>query len=333
MGTHPVEARLRCYYGIGGGGRTMTVRLRLGTRGSPLALKQAVETRDRLTAAWPELALPGAIELVEIRTTGDRVQDRPLAELGGKGLFAKEIEEALLERRIDVAVHSLKDLPTWLPAGLTLAAVLPRADPRDALVTLDGLPDLGALPAGAVVGTCSLRRQAQLLLQRPDLRVVTLRGNVGTRLRRLAEGACHATLLAMAGLNRLELASRGQPLATEQMLPAVAQGAIGLEIRSDDGEAARLLAGVNDPASWLRVACERACLAALRGSCTTPVAVLADPIGSDLRLRALLVLPDGRQPLFVEQAAAVDDHLALGQAVGEALRGRASAAHLALLEA
>lgn len=296
-------------------------------------MKQAEETRDRLAAAWPELAAPGAIELVEIRTTGDKVQDRPLAELGGKGLFAKEIEEALHDRRIDVAVHSLKDLPTWLPEGLALTAVLPREDHRDALVTLDGLNDLRALPAGAVVGTCSLRRQAQLLMQRPDLEVVTLRGNVGTRLKRLAEGTCRATLLAVAGLSRLGLAERGRPLPAEQMLPAVAQGAIGLEIRADDAAAARLLAGVNHAETWDRVACERACLAALRGSCTTPVAVLAEVIGSGLKLRALLALPDGSQPLFVEQAGALADGLALGAAVGAELRRRAGPHHLALLEA
>ena len=304
-------------------------RLRLGTRGSPLALKQAEETRDRLAAAWPELALPGAIELVVIRTSGDRVQDRPLAELGGKGLFVKEIEEALLDDRIDVAVHSLKDLPTWLPDGLALAAALPRADVRDALVTLDGLPDITALPAGAVVGTCSLRRQAQLLMRRPDLRVVTLRGNVGTRLARLAEGACRATLLAMAGLERLGLADKGRPLPAEHLLPAVAQGAIGLEVRAGDDATRALLAAVGDAATWRRVSAERACLAALRGSCTTPVAVLADELGSGLRLRALLVLPDGSQPLFLEQVG--DEAEALGSAVGAELRGRAGPAHLALL--
>ena len=308
--------------------------VRLGTRGSPLALKQAEETRDRLAAAWPALAVPGAIELVVIKTSGDRVQDRPLAELGGKGLFAKEIEEALAARRIDIAVHSLKDLPTWLPDGLALAAVLPREDVRDALVTLDGLPGLEALPAGAVVGTCSLRRQAQLLLRRPDLRVVTLRGNVGTRLARLAEGACRATLLAVAGLNRLGLAERGRPLPTEHLLPAVAQGAIGLEIRADDAATAGLLAAINHAPTWQRVTAERACLAALRGSCTTPVAVLADlltgALGSGLRLRALLALPDGSQPLFLEQVGGAP--AALGLAVGSELRGRAGPAHLALLE-
>lgn len=308
----------------------MVAALRLGTRGSPLALKQAEEARARLAAAWPELAAPGAVEIVVIRTTGDRVQDRPLSELGGKGLFAKEIEEALAERRIDVAVHSLKDLPTWLPEGLALVAVLPRADVRDALVTLDGLPDLAALPAGAVVGTCSLRRQAQLLMQRPDLRVVTLRGNVETRLRKLAENHCRATLLAAAGLARLGMAERGRPLPPEHLLPAVAQGAIGLEIRAEDERAQALLAAVNHAPTWAQVTAERACLAALRGSCTTPVAVLADRLESGLRLRALLALPDGGQPLFVEQSGGAPE--ALGEAVGTALRGRAGPAHLALLE-
>lgn len=307
--------------------------LRLGTRGSPLALKQAEEARARLIAAHPALAAPGAVEIVVIRTTGDRVQDRPLAELGGKGLFAKEIEEALLDGRIKVAVHSLKDLPSWLPEGLALAAVLPREDPRDGLVTLDGLPGLSALPAGAVVGTCSTRRQAQLLMRRPDLQVVPLRGNVGTRLQRLADGYCRATLLAMAGLKRLDLAGRARPLAEEEMLPAVAQGAIGLEIRRDDSRTAALLAAIDDPATARRVQSERACLAALRGSCTTPVAVHADETAGGLRLRVLLVLPDGSRPLFLERAGGLDQGEALGRDLGEELRGLASPAHLALLEA
>ncbi len=307
--------------------------LRLGTRGSPLALKQAAETRERLIAAHPALAAPGAIETVVIRTTGDQVQDRALADIGGKGLFATEIEDALLAGRIDVAVHSLKDLPSWLPEGLALAAVLPREDPRDGLVTLDGLPDLRSLPAGAVVGTCSTRRQAQLLMLRPDLQIVPLRGNVGTRLQRLAEGYCRATLLALAGLKRLGLAERARPLPKEEMLPAVAQGAIGLEIRQDDSRTGALLATIGDPATARRVLAERACLAALRGSCTTPVAVHADEITGALRLRTLLVLPDGSQPLFLERAAALDEAEALGRSVGEDLRGRASPAHLALLEA
>lgn len=307
--------------------------LRLGTRGSPLALAQAEETRRRLAAASAELAAPGAVEIVVVKTTGDRVQDRSLAEMGGKGLFVKEIEEALAECRIDVAVHSLKDLPTFLPSGLELVAVLPREDPRDGLVTLEGLASLDELPAGAVVGTCSLRRQAQVLLRRPDLKVVPLRGNVDTRLRRLEEGAFQATLLALAGLHRLGLAARARPLPPEVLLPAVAQGAIGLEIRAEDEATRARLAAVNDPATWRRVTAERACLAALRGSCTTPVGVLAEESGETLRLRALLLLPDGHQPLTVERKGAPADHLALGEAAGAALRAACGPEHLALLEA
>ena len=176
----------------------MTARLRIGTRGSPLARAQTALVVRALEQAWPELAAAGALEVVVIRTTGDRVTDRPLAELGGKGLFCKEIEAALLEGRIELAVHSVKDLPTWLPEGLSLGAVLPRADPRDVLITRDG-GDLDGLPAGAAVGTGSPRRRAQLLARRPDLRVVGFRGNVGTRLAKLAAGEVDATLLARPG--------------------------------------------------------------------------------------------------------------------------------------
>ena len=212
-----------------------TPRLRLGTRGSPLALAQANEVRARLAAVHPELSEQAAVEIVVITTTGDQVQDRTLAEIGGKGLFTKEIEEALLAGRIDAAVHSMKDVPTWLPEGLEISTILPREDPRDAIFSAGG-QDLAGLPAGSVVGTASLRRQAQVLLARPDLKVVPLRGNVETRLRKLAEGQVDATLLAMAGLKRLGKAGEvSAVLAPEDMLPAVAQGAIGLEIRADDG--------------------------------------------------------------------------------------------------
>jgi len=310
----------------------VTRPLRLGTRGSKLALIQAEEAKRRLAAADPALAVPDAIDLVVLKTSGDRIQDRALAELGGKGLFAKELEEALLDGRIDVAVHSLKDLPTFLPAGLLLGAVLPREDPRDALVAKGGAGSLSELPAGALVGTCSLRRQAQLLLRRPDLRVTLLRGNVDTRLRKLEAGDCDATLLAVAGLKRLGLAAVGRPLSPDEMLPAVAQGAIGLEIRATDLATARRLAAVNDPASWRRVGAERACLAALRGSCTTPVAVLAEEQGGRIALRALLALPDGTAPLAAASEGAAADYAAVGREAGLALRSRAGAAHLALLE-
>ncbi len=211
-----------------------TPRLRLGTRGSPLALAQAREVRARLAAAHADLEPEAAVEIVVIKTTGDTVQDRTLAEIGGKGLFTKEIEEALLDGRIHAAVHSMKDVPTWLPEGLAIGAVLAREDPRDALFS-ERADSLAALPKGAVVGTASLRRQAQVLLARPDLEVVPFRGNVQTRLHKLAEGEVDATLLAVAGLKRLGMAERiTAVLEPEVMLPAVAQGAIGVETRVDD---------------------------------------------------------------------------------------------------
>ena len=239
--------------------------LRLGTRGSPLALAQAAEVRSLLAESDPTLAPEGAVETVVIRTTGDKVQDRTLAEIGGKGLFTKEIEEALIEGRIDAAVHSMKDVPTWLPEGLEIACVLAREDARDALFSNAG-DSLAGLPEGALVGTASLRRQAQVLAARPDLRVVPLRGNVDTRLRKLAEGQVAATLLAVAGLKRLGRAEAiTAPLATEEMLPAVAQGAVGLEIRSDDDRTRAYLAPLQHQETARRVAAERACLAVLDG--------------------------------------------------------------------
>ena len=213
----------------------MSDPLRIGTRGSPLALAQAHETRDRLDKAFPSLV--GAIEIVVINTTGDQVLDRPLAAVGGKGLFTKEIDEAQLAGRIDIAVHSMKDVPTLLPDGLVLAALLPREDVRDALLS-SRARSLADLPPGAVVGTSSLRRAAQVLRARPDVRVVSLRGNVQTRLRKLAEGQVDATLLAMAGLHRLGLSpAEATALSTEEMLPAVAQGAIGITCRTGDRRA------------------------------------------------------------------------------------------------
>jgi len=248
-------------------------RLRLGTRGSPLALAQANEVRARLTAAHTELS-EDAVEIVVITTTGDKIQDRTLAEIGGKGLFTKEIEEALLAGRIDAAVHSMKDVPTWLPEGLEISTILPREDPRDGLLSAGG-QDLAGLPPCSVVGTASLRRQAQVLLARPDLRVVPFRGNVQTRLRKLAEGQVDATLLAMAGLKRLGMSGEvSAVLAPEVMLPAVAQGAIGVEIRSNDAVTRGALAALDDRDSAIRVAAERACLAVLDGSCRTPIAAL-----------------------------------------------------------
>ncbi len=312
-----------------------TTRLRLGTRGSPLALAQANEVRARLAGAHPELSEEAAVEIVVIKTTGDTIQDRTLAEIGGKGLFTKEIEEALLANRIDAAVHSMKDVPTWLPDGLEISTILPREDPRDAIVSAGG-QDLAGLPAGSVVGTASLRRQAQVLLARPDLQVVPFRGNVETRLRKLAEGEVDATLLAMAGLKRLGKAGEvSAVLAPEDMLPAVAQGAIGLEIRADDGLTRGYLAALDDRDSAIRVAAERACLEVLDGSCRTPIAAFAEleAGGAEMRLRALVALPDGSQAHRAERRGAAEDGAALGRDAGAELRAAAGPAFFAALGA
>ncbi|MDX1711079.1 MAG: hydroxymethylbilane synthase [Rhodovibrionaceae bacterium] len=302
-----------------------TPMIRLGTRGSRLALLQAEEVRRRLTAANPELAVEGAVEVVVIRTTGDRVTDRALAEIGGKGLFTKEIEEALADGRIDAAVHSMKDVPTWIPDGMALAAILPREDVRDAYFSPHG-PTLLDLPAGAVVGSASLRRQAQVLAARPDVQVSILRGNVETRLRKLAAGEVDATLLAVAGLNRLGLAERIESrLDPQDMLPAVAQGAIGLEIRADDARTRDLVAPLDHQESALCVLAERACLEVLDGSCRTPIGVLAEleDGGDSLRLRALLAEPDGSRLWRSERRGAPRDAVELARDAGRELRAAA----------
>ena len=282
--------------------------------------------RDLLAGTRPELAAEGALEIVVIKTTGDKVQDRPLSEIGGKGLFTKEIEEALIEGGIDIAVHSMKDMPTVLPGGLEIPTILEREDPRDAFFTRDGTNSLSALPQGALIGTASLRRQAQVLLARPDLRVTNFRGNVDTRLRKLHEGEVDATLLAVAGLKRL---GRELPaiLSPEEMLPAVAQGAVGIELRSDDERTRRYLDPLNHPATFEEVAAERACLAVLDGSCRTPIAAFAEPQGTDgLRLRALVALPDGGACHRTEVSGSRARAEELGRQAGERLREAAGPA-------
>jgi hydroxymethylbilane synthase len=270
------------------------MKTKIGTRGSVLALAQAQEVRAGLEAAHH--ARRQGFEVCVIKTSGDRIQDRPLADAGGKGLFTKEIEEALLAREIDLAVHSMKDMPTILPAGLAVACYLPRADVRDAFISPKAA-SLTQLPAAAVVGTSSLRRQAQVKRLRPDLQVVALRGNVDTRLRKLEGGAVDATLLACAGLARLGLSSRiTEPVSVDDMLPAVAQGAIGVEIRADDERTARLLEPINHAQTALAVAVERAFLARLDGSCKTPIAGLAQLAAPDwLVFRGQILSPDGRR--------------------------------------
>ena len=297
--------------------------LRIGTRGSPLALAQAHETRDRLAAAHD---LPAAaFEIVPIKTTGDRVQDRALKEIGGKGLFTREIEEALLSGGIDIAVHSMKDMPTLQPEGLILDTYLPREDVRDAFITLAG-GAIGDLPDGAVVGTSSLRRRAQLKLRRPGLDVVEFRGNLQTRMRKLEDGVAAATFLAMAGLNRLgmdEVPRRA--MDPSEMLPAVAQGAIGIERRLSDGRVAAMLEAIHDPDTGLRVGAERAFLARLDGSCETPIAGLAELDDGRLRFRGEILRPDGSDVLEAAGEAGADDGAALGQALAAELLDRASA--------
>ena len=297
--------------------------LRIGTRGSAMALFQANLVRDRLAAAHPELAAPGMIELDVIRTTGDRVQNRLLAEIGGKGLFTKEIEEALLERRIDLAVHSLKDMETALPPGLTIACVPPRDDPRDALVSRDGV-GLDALPHGATIGTASLRRTAQLLRHRGDLAIVPIRGNVDTRLNKLAAGEVDALLVALSGLQRLgKEAAISEIIPVDVMLPAVGQGALAIEARADDAEVRHWLTPLHDSVSAVCVTAERAMLAALDGSCRTPIAGFAELTGGRLRLRAMLLSPDGSAESRAEGSGEASDPEALGRDIGAQLRAGA----------
>jgi hydroxymethylbilane synthase len=245
-------------------------KIRIGTRGSPLALAQANETRNRLIAAHG--LDPEELEIVVISTTGDRIRDRPLSEIGGKGLFTKEIEEALFDGSIDLAVHSMKDMPAIVPDGLAFAATLPREDPRDAFISLSE-KSLQDLPPNALLGSSSVRRAAQALRVRPDLKPVQFRGNVDTRLRKLSEGVADATFLAVAGLNRLGLADKITAIMPmDVMLPAVAQGAVGIEINKRNARAERLVSAINHPPTWTTVSCERAFLAALDGSCRTPIA-------------------------------------------------------------
>ena len=291
--------------------------MKLGTRGSPLALAQAHETRERLAAAFD---LPHeAFEVVVIKTTGDRIIDRPLKEIGGKGLFTREIEEAMLSGEIDIAIHSMKDMPVLQPEGLVLDTYLPREDVRDAFVS-PHVGGLAELPDGAKVGTSSLRRKAQVLVAYPQLDVVEFRGNVQTRLKKLDDQVAACTFLAMAGLNRLGRADVATAaISPEEMLPAVAQGAIGIERRADDTRAADMLAAIHDGPTAQRLAAERAFLAALDGSCETPIAGLAELDGSTLRLRGEVLRPDGSEAINDDQNAPIVDGAELGRAMAAKL--------------
>ena len=290
----------------------------IGTRGSPLALVQAGMVRARLAKALG--VGEDAIKLTIIRTSGDIIQDRPLAEEGGKGLFTKEIEEALLDGRINLAVHSAKDMPTILPAGLVLAACLEREDPRDVFVS-GKAKSLAELPPGATLGTASLRRQAIALRTRPDLRIAPLRGNVETRLRKLEGGEVDATILALAGLKRLGLAERAtRVMNVDEFLPAVAQGAIGIETCADDTRTRDLVARVSDEDTFTAVACERAFLALLDGNCKTPIAGHATITSGILQFRGLIVKSDGSAAHETSVAGAVKDAVTIGADAGRALR-------------
>ncbi|PCI42331.1 MAG: hydroxymethylbilane synthase [Rhodospirillaceae bacterium] len=275
----------------------MTVQsFRIGTRGSPLALAQAYETRDNLIKAFPEMAADGAIEIVTIKTTGDKIQDRALMEIGGKGLFTKEIDDAMLDGDIDIAVHSMKDVPTYLPDGIHLPCMLEREDVRDAFISID-FDSIWDLPQGAVVGSASLRRQAQIQARRPDIKVVTIRGTVQTRLKKLKAGDVQGTMLAAAGLKRLGLEEHiTEALDASEFIPAVAQGAIGITCMENDEHANQILAALNHEPTQIRVAAERAFLTVLDGSCRTPIAAHAWFVGdNDLEFQGLVAKPDGSE--------------------------------------
>ncbi len=298
-----------------------TTPIRIGTRGSALALAQAHETRARLMAAHDMQEDAFAIEV--IATSGDRIQDRPLSEAGGKGLFTKEIEEALLDGRIDLAVHSSKDMPTLLPAGLHIATFLEREDVRDAFIGREART-LTDLPHGATIGSSSLRRQAQIRRLRPDIEVVMYRGNVQTRLRKLAEGAVDATLLAHAGLRRLGLEHVVTALLPpDDFLPAPGQGAICIECRQGDARIESILAPIHHHDTGLALACERAFLAALDGSCRTPIAAHAVAEGGRLRFTGMILKPDGSETHAIEGAGDAGEAEAIGRDAGARIRAKA----------
>jgi hydroxymethylbilane synthase len=301
--------------------------LLIGTRGSPLALWQAAHVRARLLSAHG--VADSDVQLLVITTSGDRIKDRPLREFGGKGLFTKEIDEALLASRVDLAVHSMKDLPTELPLSIVIGAVLPRGDVRDAFIS-GAAKSLAELPKGAVVGTSSLRRQAQVRRLRPDLRVMDLRGNVETRLNKIERGEADAGVLALAGLERLGLASRATAVfSTDVMLPAVAQGAIGVACRAGDAAMLARLDPLNDVVSATCVACERSFLATLEGSCKTPIAGLAEIAGGALRFRGLILKPDGSAWHEVELTGVAEAAPTIGRDAGNVLLARAGPQFLA----
>ena len=294
----------------------MTKRIiKIATRKSPLAMWQAEFVRDRLLELHPELE----IELVKMTTQGDKILDTPLAKVGGKGLFVKELEQGMLAGDADIAVHSMKDVPMAFPEGLHLPVICQREDPRDAFVS-NTYASLADLPAGSKVGTSSLRRECQLRTNRPDLEVLPLRGNVNTRLAKLDDGQFDAIILSSAGLKRLGFEDRiREAIAPEQSLPAVGQGAVGIETRIDDEEINALLAPLRCPRTWIVVSAERAMNSRLAGGCQVPIAGFALIDGNDVWLRGLVGMPDGSQMLTADARARVEDAEALGEAIAENL--------------
>jgi hydroxymethylbilane synthase len=291
---------------------------RIGTRGSPLALAQAYETRKRLQEKFPELRADGAIDIVVLKTQGDMILDKSLMELGGKGLFTKELDTALLGNQVDICVHSMKDVPTWLPDGTILPCTLPREDTNDAFIYKDGsVKTIAELPDYSVIGTASLRRQAQLMAQNPTLKCVNFRGNVQTRLRKLDDGVVDATLLAIAGLKRMNMDGCATAvLDWDEMLPAVAQGAIGIQCRSDDERSLNYILALNHEETKACVDCERAFLEALDGNCKTPIAGQARIVDGVMKFRGLIAMPDGSEMFTAESEGDVEDAYEIGHGAG-----------------
>jgi hydroxymethylbilane synthase len=301
--------------------------IRIGTRGSPLALAQAYMTRDLLAKNFPELAEEGALEIAIIKTTGDKILDKPLADIGGKGLFTRELDDALLDGRVNIAVHSMKDVPTYLPDGTILPCMLPREDVRDAFICLK-FSSLADLPAGALVGTASLRRQSQLLWKYPELKCVNFRGNVQSRIRKLKEEVVDCTLLALAGLKRMDLTEHATMiLEFDDMLPAVAQGAIGIACRNNDDKVQEYLSKLNHEETRLAVECERNFLRALDGSCRTPIAANARIENGRLVFNGLIASLDGKEILRTSRESVwnLEDVLAAGTDAGQELKLKAPA--------
>ncbi len=305
---------------------TVAPEIRIGTRRSPLALAQTTEAKNLLIESNFDLSKPGAVRIEKITTSGDAHVDRPLAEIGGKGLFTKELDSALLGNQIDIAVHSIKDVETNLPDGVLLAAFLKREDPRDAFISMKR-QSLINLPLGSIVGSSSPRRQAQLLNRRPDLKIELLRGNIQTRLNKLANGDVDATLLASAGLKRLGLIDKAtEILSVDVMLPAAGQGAIGVSCRTCDVRIQGWLAKINHRETEICIKAERALLASLGGSCRTPIGGFAEVSGNQLRLRGMVASVDGAELYEAEFIGNIDQAETVGKYVGEELRLQASEA-------